>query len=313
MGVLKQVYLKARGAQMPLSVHFDLTYRCHQRCIHCYLPESWRRRKAPESELSTPEIQNILDQLAAAGTFFLSFSGGEIFLRPDIFTILEYARRKNFSISLLSTGTCNLGKDQLKKLAELQIERLLVSFYSLEPRIHDEITGAPGSWAKVRRTVEKCQGLGIRVAFNCMILSLNRTEAPALKAYAAHEGMHIRIDAGVSPRFDGRPHPTGLALDDQEMSKMWGDEETNEAATACNAGLSSCYINPSGEIWPCVDFPWPCGSLKSGESFERIWNDSPMFSQVRHLQERLDQANEKLCVHRDKCNKYVVGGVPTAF
>jgi MoaA/NifB/PqqE/SkfB family radical SAM enzyme len=80
MGVLKQFYLNGRGAQMHFSVHFDPTYRCHQRCLHCYLPKSWRRRQAPESELSSLEIKNILDQLAAAGTFFPSFSGGEIFL-----------------------------------------------------------------------------------------------------------------------------------------------------------------------------------------------------------------------------------------
>jgi radical SAM protein with 4Fe4S-binding SPASM domain len=305
MGVLKQVYLKARGARIPLSVHFDLTYRCPQRCLHCYLPESWRRRKTPESELSTAEIHNILDQLAAAGTFFLSFSGGEIFLRPDIFTILEYARRKNFSISLLSTGTCNLGEDQLKQLVELQIERLLVSFYSLKPHIHDEITGVPGSWAAVRRTIERCQELGIIIALNCVLLSLNRTDVEALRAFAAHEGIQIRFDPVISPRFDGRPHPSGLALGkNDKISPLYdeGDEKSKDKDTGgCGAGLCGCYINPSGEIWPCVDFPWPCGSLKNGARFEEIWHDSPRFNQVRHLQERLDRTNEQLCRHREQC------------
>ncbi|MBM4284566.1 MAG: radical SAM protein [Deltaproteobacteria bacterium] len=108
MAVLDHVYQKAREHLIPLSVHFDLTYRCHQRCIHCYIPEAWRRGEGPGPELTTHQIKNILDQLADAGTFFLTFSGGEIFLREDFFEILCYARDLNFSISLMTSGTCGI-------------------------------------------------------------------------------------------------------------------------------------------------------------------------------------------------------------
>ena len=47
--------------------------------------------------MTTAEIKDLLDQLAAAGVFFLVFSGGEVFLRRDFFELLEHARSLLFS------------------------------------------------------------------------------------------------------------------------------------------------------------------------------------------------------------------------
>ena len=62
---------------VPLTVHFDLTYRCNERCRHCYLEHE------SAGELETPEVVAILQQIRKAGTLFLCFSGGEVFLRQD--------------------------------------------------------------------------------------------------------------------------------------------------------------------------------------------------------------------------------------
>ena len=38
-------------------------------------------------------VEEVLDQLAAAGTLFLTLSGGELLLRKDFFPLLAHARR----------------------------------------------------------------------------------------------------------------------------------------------------------------------------------------------------------------------------
>ena len=60
-------------------MHLDVTYRCNERCVHCYLDHD------DHGEMTTAEIKGVLDQLAEAGVFFLTFSGGEVFLRRDFF------------------------------------------------------------------------------------------------------------------------------------------------------------------------------------------------------------------------------------
>lgn len=127
MKTLDRAFARAKEALIPLSVHFDLTYRCHQRCIHCYLPGAWRQGQGPGPELTTAQVKKILDQLAAAGTFFITFSGGEIFLRPDCFSILEYARSLNFSMSVFTSGTFGLDPGRIKYLARMGIEGIYFS------------------------------------------------------------------------------------------------------------------------------------------------------------------------------------------
>jgi hypothetical protein len=98
MSVMQDMGARAMALGIPLSVQLDLTYRCNERCIHCYLDHE------DHGEMTTAEILGLLDQLAAAGVFFLNVSGGEIFMRPDLFTIIEHARKLQFSVKLKTNG-----------------------------------------------------------------------------------------------------------------------------------------------------------------------------------------------------------------
>ncbi len=85
--LLQEMTEKAQRLNIPFSVQLDLTYRCNERCVHCYLDHD------DHGEMTTAEIKHLLDQMAEAGVFILTLSGGEIFLRKDFFELLEHARR----------------------------------------------------------------------------------------------------------------------------------------------------------------------------------------------------------------------------
>ena len=55
--------LTARAAALgvPLTAHVDLTYRCNERCEHCYLDHE------DHGELTFAEVSALLTQLAEAG------------------------------------------------------------------------------------------------------------------------------------------------------------------------------------------------------------------------------------------------------
>ena len=78
---MREMGAKALSLGIPLGAQLDLTYRCNERCVHCYLDHE------DHGELTFAEITGLLDQMAGAGVFFLTISGGEIFLRPDLFEI----------------------------------------------------------------------------------------------------------------------------------------------------------------------------------------------------------------------------------
>src|SRR5580704_17752196 len=92
--LLQEMSARALQLQIPLSVQLDLTYRCNERCVHCYLDHEYH------GEMTTVEIKKLVNELAEAGVFFLTMSGGEILLRRDFFEILEYARALLFCVTL---------------------------------------------------------------------------------------------------------------------------------------------------------------------------------------------------------------------
>jgi MoaA/NifB/PqqE/SkfB family radical SAM enzyme len=308
MRPLDRAFEKAMELCYPLTVHLDLTYRCHQRCVHCYLPEAWRRGNGPGPEMDTRQIKGILDQLAAAGTFFITFSGGEIFLRADLFTILQHARKLNFTLSLMTSGALGPDKEQARELANLGVQAILVSLHGLSASLHDPITGVPGSCKRVRRTIENCRRQGLLVVLNSQAVASNYRHLRALKEHASREGLTLRMDDNLTPRWDGRPHPHGLALNPEErawllqsISEAGGAEPATPGPNAegggCRAGLSLGYITPQGEVWPCLELPWPCGRLTGNGQFAQIWRQSTVLNWLRPLIKKDREVKEPFCVY----------------
>ena len=92
--ILENVNAKAIQLGIPLGVHLDVTWRCNERCVHCYLDHD------DQGELSYDEIEGLLVQMADAGVFLLTISGGEPMLRKDIFPIIRRARELTFNVKL---------------------------------------------------------------------------------------------------------------------------------------------------------------------------------------------------------------------
>src|SRR5581483_3779715 len=115
MTLLESMNRRALELGVPLSVQFDLTYRCNERCIHCYLDHD------DHGEMTTAEIKGVLRQLADAGVFFLTLSGGEVLVRRDFFQIVEYARSLFFNVKVKTNGVL-IHDEGARRLAELGVE-----------------------------------------------------------------------------------------------------------------------------------------------------------------------------------------------
>ena len=123
MNLMHRMGTRALELGIPLSVQLDLTYRCNEACVHCYLDHE------DHGEMTTAEVLDLLDQLAAAGVFFLTLSGGEIFMRKDLFTLLERARKLQFSVKL-KTNAVMVRAEKAKRIASLNVEAVQISLYS---------------------------------------------------------------------------------------------------------------------------------------------------------------------------------------
>ncbi len=283
---------RARAALIPLNVHLDLTWKCNERCVHCYLDEK------SSSELTTVEVYRILDQLAEAGTLFLIVSGGESMLRRDIFDILSYARSKSFDLTLKTNGT--LVKDsEARRLAELRMRRVAISLYSHRPEIHDSITRLPGSFARTIESIRLLRSYGVRVDLSAPLMRDNAEDGAGVKALANDLGAALKFAPNIRPKMGGDAAPLLVRLSSEALRRVYNDPllfEEKEFASAppdenwrdavpCGAGHNACYISPEGNLLPCASFPIVCGNLRVTD-FQEIWRSSPKLREIRQIRNR---------------------------
>ena len=58
--LMQEMSAKALKLGIPLSVQVDLTYRCNEQCVHCYLDHE------DHGEMTTLEFKHLFDELAEA-------------------------------------------------------------------------------------------------------------------------------------------------------------------------------------------------------------------------------------------------------
>src|SRR5207245_9354977 len=166
MSLMDTMNQRAMELGVPFAVHFDITYRCNERCIHCYLDHD------DHGEMTTSEIKGVLDQIAEAGTFLLTFSGGEIFMRRDIFELLEYARRLLFNVKI-KTNAVMIRQVEAGRLLRLGIDQIQISIYSHRLQVHDFITKLPASLNRCLEAIRYLISQDLHVVIAKMLLTYN--------------------------------------------------------------------------------------------------------------------------------------------
>jgi AdoMet-dependent heme synthase len=309
--LMQEMNAKALRLGIPLSVQLDLTYRCNERCVHCYLDHD------DHGEMTTQEIKGLLDQLAGAGVFFLTMSGGEILLRKDFFDILEYARALLFCVKL-KTNAILIRERQADRIRSLGVDSIQISIYSHRPEIHDAITKVPGSLRRSLDAIRFLRAQGLKVIIANVLMLQNIHDYPGVKALAADLGVAFTIDPTITPRMDGDRSILSLNINQDSLRKVFSDEalvgdvqefcappkqadEDDLDGLPCSAGHSACYVSPYGDVYPCVQFPLPSGNVRR-TSFLDIWRHSEQLNEVRSIRTR-DLPSCSRCVHVVGCTR----------
>src|ERR1700730_17458857 len=269
--LMQSVWDRAAAMGVPIAVQFDLTYRCNERCIHCYLDHE------DHGELTTDEVKHVLDQLAAAGTLFLTLSGGELLLRKDFFELLSYACAKRFDVKL-KTNAILLGEREAVRIRDLGVRQVQVSIYSHRAVVHDAITKVAGSLDRSIAAIRFLKAQGLRVLVANVLMRQNAGDYPGVQALARDLGVEFTLDPTITPRMDGDTSLLALRIPTTQLLRVFTDKsligesvipppagavDTDSLDdTPCSAGHTACYVSPYGDIYPCVQFPLPTGNLR---------------------------------------------------
>lgn len=287
-----QSHEQAKDSYILRNLQIEVTSRCNERCIHCYIPCSDK-----EKELSIPkkDCLQIIDQFSSMGGLFISFTGGEALLHKDIIELIEYARHKDLEVALQS-NLMSLTDGQVECLKELNLARVQVSLYSMNPKIHDQITTIKGSFHKTISAIQKLHEAKVPLWIAFPLMKANKDCYKDIRNYATTIGAKLVVDMIIMARSDNSTDNLSNRLNLSEIDAVIRDVisfdtsriETENSENAnrkneplCGAGISALYICSNGDVIPCVGW----NSMKAGNIYEtplnQIWEQSLVLKKLR--------------------------------
>ena len=302
---------KTLTKNVPLNVLFEVTHKCNLNCRHCYISPK------DEPELTFGEIDDILQQLAEKNSLFLTLSGGEPFIREDIFEIAASARRKGFTLTIYSNGTL-ITPQLADRIADLNVLQLGISIYGSKPSTHDAITQTPGSFKRSVNALKMLRERNIKTSLKFTLMKPNFQEFEATNKLADDLGADFSFGFIVAPKTDRTTKNLALRMGTRELKHIFNKsiiyppeilekkvnakrvvEQINNAML-CGAGNNSCSISPHGDLQACLMLPLEVGNLRS-TSFKDLWENSQVLNKLRNL--RFSDLSDKCteCISFGKC------------
>lgn len=320
-----QDYLLLHDRKCPrlASLQFELTSRCNERCIHCYIPNG---KKNTGFDLSYDKFKYILDQYVDMGGLHVTLSGGEALMNKYIIEMLRYCREKDLQISLL-TNLISLTDDMIPILKEVNLSLIQVSLYSMDAKIHDQITTVRGSWAKTKASIEKLYAADIPVQISCPVMKANKKGYERVMQYAQSLKMKSTTDYIMMAQADLNTKNlvnrisiketervirdiieydqdyTKDTLNQDSYTEMSIGEQLN--MPLCGAGINDLCVTVNGDVYPCAGWQdFVVGNVFK-TSLKDIWENSEQLKMIRRVTWK-DFPKCLECDVRDYCSMCLV-------
>ena len=317
--LLKHDFAKPRLA----SLQFELTSRCNERCIHCYIPNG---KKDKGFDMSFDKFRYIIDQYSEMGGLGVTLSGGEALMNKDILKMLQYCREKDMKITLL-TNLISLKEEQIPILKKVNLSLIQVSLYSMDAARHDTITTIKGSFEKTKTAIEKLHAADIPVQISCPVMKVNKDGYNKVMQYAKSLRMKSQTDYIMMAQadLDKRNLSNRISLSDTEKvirdiieyDKDYRDGTLNQDSISsiskaeimntplCGAGVNDLCVTVNGDVYPCAGWQnYVVGNVFK-TSLKDIWEKSEQLKVVRRVTWK-DFPQCLKCDARDYCNMCLV-------
>ncbi len=292
ISTVEQAYSEAvRDCTEVTSVVFELTYRCSEKCLHCYNVGATRNDsevsgRGSLAELTLEEYKRIIDEMYDAGLVTATLTGGDPFANKNVWNILEYLYEKDVAVTILTNG--QQLTNQIDRLANLYPRSVRLSLYAADSKAHDYITRKDGSWQITIDVIRALKTLSIPVIINCVLMRPGVKSYMGLKSIAENMKCPIIFDYGVVDSIEGdvcATHHLRLTPQELEIVLLDSDIEPNildydvrksfvpAIGVPCMAGRGTFDVTPDGKLIPCISMHLVLGDLKK-QNFHLIIQDN---------------------------------------
>ncbi len=138
------------------TIYFYITGGCNLRCRHC-----WITPDSTEGDMDAGSVKEMICQAKEMDVKNIKITGGEPFLRKDIFEILHFMKDNGIAMTMETNGTF-IGDKEAKELKKIGLSHISVSIDSFDPGFHDDFRGVKGSFSMAVDGVKALREAGFR-------------------------------------------------------------------------------------------------------------------------------------------------------
>jgi heme b synthase len=299
-------------------VAWEITRSCNLRCAHC---RASAEDGPYEGELSNAECRTLIDQIKEVGSPILILTGGEPLSRPDVFDIARYGVAQGLRVVMGTNGTL-ITPEIAREMAAVPISRIAISLDFPGAALQDRFRGEKGAFERAMAGIRNAQTAGVEIQINSTITKMNAhliddLVSLALEVNAASFHPFLLVPTGrgadlsdveLTPEeyektlnliYDKQqaladrmtfkptdvPHYMRVTKQRQAAEKSAGVAPAGameRMTRGCLAGTGFCFVSHTGIVQGCGYLTVPAGDVRQ-QTFGRIWNDSPVFNNLRNL------------------------------
>ena len=312
-----QVFLERHFRDKPHLTNFqiELTSRCNERCVHCYIPHKYKLY-----DISEELYYSVLDQLSKMNVLSVTLSGGEPMLHPKFVDFLKAAKKYDFYVNILSNLTL-LNDEIIAAMKEGNVSSVQVSLYSMNPEHHDAITKVPGSFEKTKQAILKLIENDLPVYVSCPTMKGNKDDFSDVLKWCNEHKIRAQTDYIIMAEYnhdtsnlanrlsveevggvikaimkDDIDYQNSILADDFE--EKYRAAQFNPERRLCGVGISTCCMVANGNVYPCPGWQEMVLGNLTEDTLENVWNNSEKIKWLRSLKMK-DMGKGECC----KCDK----------
>ena len=251
-------YMLSEKLSLLYSIRLSLNYTCNLNCKQCCNPKNLY------SEMTFEQAKSVIDEAIDLGLNIVSISGGECTLNKDFLRIAQYVRSKFLELAIL-TNAQKLYDDKklLDSIISIYPSIVQISLYSMDPEVHDNLTGMKGSHYKTLSVIKKLREHNIKVTISCIQFSYNKGSYIEVKKFADSIGCDFLTDCKFIYNTDNKNLSAKLSEDDifqYYLETINVNKPRSKDDIVCSGGIDRFEIMPNMDINPCTYFYYTLGN-----------------------------------------------------
>jgi MoaA/NifB/PqqE/SkfB family radical SAM enzyme len=272
-------HLLARS-EGPTHAQIGVTNACPQNCDYCYNKSRTGRMMDKET------MKRVIKDLKDMGVIWLGLTGGEPLLNENIVEIVD-AIGDNCAAKLF-TGGYNLTKELASDLKKAGLLYVSVSLDHWQEEEHDKIRGCKGSFRTALKAIaifNEIGGIHVGVSTVFSRSMLHDGQMEEFMQFLIKSGVREAWFSETKPAIEPLWHENVIITEEERMNLIRLQDRQNKQGKitvnylghfesgdhfGCNAGHKMVYIDPFGEVSPCVFSPITFGNVKE-ESVKNIF------------------------------------------